>query len=222
MNGKSDAGNALRQFVVVGHEAPTSSDFSLSDLAGGAGRLDLLTRCVNTGLFLSHDIRESVRVHLVLADEYTVSFDGAVARNLAPDERNVAARIRGALEERDEAIGHQPAEPSPGVRLYRMGFEETIESLVGGGHRLSGPGEGGPPDPTLVQLHEDGIPLPKLDPPEAPVFVLSDHRDFEEPEADRLTDAGAKQVRVGPRAIHADHAITVAHNYLDTGGYSRY
>ncbi|AUX09524.1 tRNA (pseudouridine54-N1)-methyltransferase [Halalkaliarchaeum desulfuricum] len=209
-------------FVIVGHDAPTTPEFSLSDLPGGAGRLDLLARCVNAGLFLSHGIRENVRVHLVLDDTYTVSFDGASVRNLSPDERNVAARVRGALEASDGAIGHQPAEPSPGVRLYRMGFEETLESVAGGGRRVSGPGEGGPPDPTAVQLHEDGTPLPELDVPDDPVFVLSDHHDFSDEESALLSEIADEHVRVGPERIHADHAITIAHNYLDTDGYRRY
>jgi tRNA (pseudouridine54-N1)-methyltransferase len=27
---------------------------------------------------------------------------------------------------------------------------------------------------------------------------------------------------VGPEALHADHAVTVAHNYLDTDGFASY
>ena len=197
----------MRQFVVVGHGAPTTPEFQLSDLPG-AGRLDLLCRCVGAGVFLSHDIREDARVHLVLADEYTVSFNGATLRHLHPDERNVASRIRGALEDRDGAIGHQPADVSPGVDLYRMGFEATIDRLAREG--------------TVIQLHEDGEPLLEADPPSDPVFVLSDHADFTGAEADLLEDRADRRLRVGPKRLHADHTITVAHNWLDTGGYTSY
>ncbi|PSP87349.1 tRNA (pseudouridine(54)-N(1))-methyltransferase TrmY, partial [Halobacteriales archaeon QH_8_68_33] len=34
----------MRQFIVVGHDAPTTPEFPLDDLAGGAGRLDVLCR----------------------------------------------------------------------------------------------------------------------------------------------------------------------------------
>ena len=37
-----------------------------------------------------------------------------------------------------------------------------------------------------------------------------------------LDDAADAQVRLGPRALHANHAITVAHNFLDTDGYATY
>jgi len=198
----------MRQFVVVGHDAPTTPDFALDDLAGGAGRLDVLCRCVTSAFFLSHDIRDEVRVHLVLRDEYTVTFDGADLRRLNPDERSTAALVRNALEERDEAIGHQPVETSPGVSLTRRGFEPTLADAARAG--------------TVVQLHEDGDPVVDAPVPENPVFVLSDHRDFTGDEAELLAGRADQRVRLGPERLHADHAITVAHNFLDTGGYERY
>ncbi|WP_459191564.1 tRNA (pseudouridine(54)-N(1))-methyltransferase TrmY [Halosimplex sp. J119] len=198
----------MRQFIVLGHEAPTTDDFALDDIAGGAGRLDVLCRCVTSAFFLSHDIREDVRVHLVLADEFTVTFDGDRLRRLNPDERSTAALVRNALAEREEAIGHQPVETSPGVSLTRRGFEPTLDDAARDG--------------TVVQLHEAGDPVVDVEPPEDPVFVLSDHNDFAASEADLLAEAADERVRLGPERLHADHAITVAHNYLDTDGFGRY
>ena len=198
----------MRQFVVIGHDAPTTPDFSLDDLAGGAGRLDVLCRCVTSAFFLSHDIREEVRVHLVLADQYTVTFEGEELRRLNPDERSTAALVRNSLEERDEAIGHIPVETSPGVSLTRRGFEATLESVADEG--------------TVVQLHEDGDPAGDVAPPSDPVFVLSDHRDFSGAEQAHVESHADRRLSLGPQALHADHAITVAHNYLDTAGFTEY
>jgi tRNA (pseudouridine54-N1)-methyltransferase len=198
----------MRQFLIVGHEAPTTPEFSLDDLAGAAGRLDVLCRCVGSAFFLSHELRDSVRAHLVLGDEVTVSFDGATLRGLNPDERSTAALIRGALEDREEAVGHMPAESSAGVSIRRLGFEATLERLA--------------PDTTVMQLHEDGKPAVDHDRPTDPLFVLSDHRDFVEQEAALLEEAADARVRLGPTLLHADHAITVAHNWLDTDGYTDY
>jgi tRNA (pseudouridine54-N1)-methyltransferase len=198
----------MRQFVVTGHDAPTTPDFSLDDLPSGAGRLDVLCRCLNAAFFLSHAIREDVRVHLVLADAFTVEFDGREVRRLNPDERSTAARIRDALEQREEAIGHIPAETSPGVSIRRVGFEQTLRDVAA--------------ESTVVELHEDGTPVVDVDPPENPAFVLSDHHDFTDREAALLAEVADERVRLGPHALHADHAITVAHNYLDTAGYTEY
>ena len=196
----------MRQFIILGHDAPVDAEFSLDDIAGGAGRLDVLCRCVNSAFFLSHAIREDVRAHLVLGDEFTVTFEGSDLRRLNPDERSTAALVRNALDEREEAIGHMPVETSPGVSLTRRGFEPLLESVDG----------------TVVQLHEDGDPVVGVEPPEDPIFVLSDHHDIGDEEAALLDAAADRRVRLGPKRLHADHAITVAHNYLDTDGFETY
>jgi tRNA (pseudouridine54-N1)-methyltransferase len=198
----------MRQFVVVGHDAPTTPDFDLDDIAGGAGRLDVLCRCVTAAFVLSHDVRRDVRAHLVLGDALTVTFEGSDLRRLNPDERSTAALVRKAIDAREEAVGHVPAEVNPGVTVRRFGLAETLSELVG--------------DATVVELHEDGDPVVALDPPADPAFVLSDHRDFTDAEAELVGEAADARVRLGPERLHANHAVTVAHNYLDTDGFSRY
>ena len=88
-------------FVIAGHRASTTPDFKLDDICGGAGRLDVLVRCVSSAFFLSHDIRKDVEVHLVLQGgedaPKTVRFSGEHIRYLNPDERSTASLIRNAL-----------------------------------------------------------------------------------------------------------------------------
>ena len=196
----------MRRFIVIAHELPASADISLDDLPG-TGRLDLLSRCVTSALLLSHDIREDVRIDL-LVDGYVVGFDGSELRRLNPDERSTAARVRDALEARDGAIGSMAATPSPGVSI-RTG---DLESVLGGL----------PAEQTLVELHAEGRPVRAWSPPTDPAFVLSDHRQFAETEADLLGRHADERLSLGPRALHADQAITVAHNYVDTDGYAEY
>lgn len=197
----------MRQFVVVAHEltAPEAADLNLDDLPG-TGRLDLLSRCVTSALLLSHDIREDVRVHLV-ADGYVVRFEGSEIRRINPDERSTAARIRDAFDAREGAIGAMAATPSPGVSIRRGDLEAVLDDLD---------------DVTLFELHADGQPVVDLDPPGNPAFVLSDHRDFTDEEANLLGEHADARVSIGPQILHADQTITVAHNYLDTNGYRDY
>lgn len=198
----------MRQFIIIGHEAPTAPDFSLDDTAGGAGRLDLLCRCVTGAFLLSHSIRSGVRCRLVLSDSYTIRFEGSELRGLHPDERSTAARIKATLEQRDHAIGHMETNPSPGVYLSRLGIETTLTNAAEEG--------------TVIELHEDGEPMSAVDLPSDPVFVLSDHRDFTETETELLSETATERVRLGPERLHADQAITVAHHCLDTNGYTQF
>jgi len=195
----------MRQFVYVGHEAPTTAEFALDDLTG-AGRMDLLARSVTAALLLSHDIRTDTRVHLVLGDTLTVTFDGTTLQGLNPDERSTAARVRSVLAEREEAVGQIPVEVSPGVSLVRRGFEGAIEAASADG--------------TVVHLGEGGEPAPAVAPPADPVFVLSDHREFTEKEQDLLEEFAGKQVSLGPHPLHADHATVLAHSWVDTEGFA--
>jgi len=197
----------MRQFIVVGHDAPTTPEFSLDDLPG-AGRLDLLARCVTSSLLLSHGIREDVRTHLVLGDAFTVSFDGSTLQGLHPDERSTAALVRNALDQREEAVGRMAVEPSPGVSLTRVGLAGTLDAVADGG--------------SLCLLHEGGTPAVDLDPPTDPVFLLSDHRDFTSEERSFADEHADHRLTLGPERLHADQAITVAHNWLDTEGFRTY
>ncbi len=197
----------MRQFVVVGHDVPTTPEFSLDDLPG-AGRLDVLCRAVTASFLLSHDIREDVRTWVVLADEVTVRFEGAELRRLNPDERSTGALFKTALENREEAVGHVPVETTPGVYLSRRSLDATLDSAA--------------EDGTVLQLHEAGDPIAEREPPDDPVFVLSDHHDFTDREAERIGERADTQVSLGPRQLHGNQAITVAHNFLDTEGYTHY
>ncbi len=200
----------MRQFVLIGHDVPTEPDFSLDDLAGGAGRLDALCRSITASFVTSHGIREDVQTHLVVQDELTISFDGSELRRLNPDERSTAALVRKALEHREEAIGALPAEPSPGIELYRRGFEATLDAVAGEG--------------PIVQLHEEGAPIVDVDVDALAdaTFVLSDHHDFTDAEATVLETRVDRRVRLGPALLHADQAVTIAHHYLDTAGYEQF
>lgn len=198
----------MRQFIIIGHKAPTAPDFSLEDTAGGAGRLDVLCRCVTGAFFLSHSIRSDVRCRLVLADTYTIRFEGSELRGLYPNERSTAARIKSTLKHRDHAIGHMETSPSPGVYLSQVGVETTLTNAAEEG--------------TVIELHEDGQPISTLDLPSNPVFVLSDHREFTETETELLSETATERVRLGPEPLHADQAITLAHHCLDTNGYTEF
>jgi len=196
----------MRQFVVVGHDAPTDSDFPLSDLPGSAGRLDLLARSLLAGLLRSHGIRDDTRVCLVLDGAFTLTVDGNEVRSLHPDERSAAALLRSTLAEREEAVGQIPVETSPGITLTRVGLAETLAAAEG----------------PILRLGADGTPIDEADPPVDPTFVLSDHRAFTEAERALLDEVADATLSLGPETLHTDQAIAVAHNWLDRARHERW
>ncbi|MBS1263856.1 MAG: tRNA (pseudouridine(54)-N(1))-methyltransferase [Methanonatronarchaeales archaeon] len=140
----------MRQFVVFGHEAPLTPDFSLDDLPGDAGHLDVLCRCVNSAFFLSHGIREDVRLHLVHRDQVAIRFEGRELRYLNPDERSTAARIRNALETFQQNLGREERKSSYGIYAAERSFEKVLEGVS--------------EDSTVIWLHEEGEPVTETEP----------------------------------------------------------
>lgn len=192
----------MRAFVLVGHTQPLDPEFSLDDLPGSAGRLDVLCRNLTAALLLSHDIRRDVSVWLVLRDEITIEVRGDAVRHLRPDERSTAALIRSALETAaDRVVSPRPVESTPGVYVRRQGLEATLDALVA--------------SYTLIRLDPDGPQLTPADTPSSPAFVLSDHQPLTADEVALLDECGAERWSLGPATVHGDQAIAVAHNMAD-------
>jgi tRNA (pseudouridine54-N1)-methyltransferase len=182
-------------FAIVGHLARTDGGFSLNDLPGSGGRMDVLCRCVNTSLFLSHDLRRDVECYLVLCGEpaapKTVRFSGNAVRSLSPDERSAGALIKKAL---DIPTGSEFREAAPGVSVRKGGLLRLMT------------------EHTFAVLDETGSDVRTAETiPDA--FILSDHLNFTGDEETLVSLC--PRYSVGPACLHADHAITVVHNELD-------
>lgn len=193
----------MRYFVITGHRALADGDFKLDDIAGGAGRLDILVRCVNSAFFLSHNLRKDVECYLVLEGgkdaPKTVIFKGADLRYLNPDERSTASLIRNAcLKDVNEG---QEVKASPGVYVTRMSFFDVLDKLSAKGQ--------------FVYLKEDGTDCREFDFPSDPIFVLGDNRDLDEDEEAALLALSPSKICLGPYSLHADHCMIVVQNEVD-------
>jgi tRNA (pseudouridine54-N1)-methyltransferase len=185
----------MTSFAVIGHIARTDGAFSLNDLPGTGGRMDVLCRCVNSSLFLSHDLRRDTVCYLVLCGEpagpKTVRFLGSDVRSLSPDERSAGALIKKALS---IPVGSEYRDAVPGISVRKGGLARLLSE-----HAFAVLDEGGP----------DVRQAKKL--PDA--FLLSDHLNFTNEEESLL--AACPRYSVGPVCLHANHAITLVHNELD-------
>ena len=185
----------MTSFAIMGHLARTDGVFSLNDLPGSGGRMDVLCRCVNASLFLSHDLRRDTDCYLILCGEpaapKTVRFSGTAVRSLSPDERSAAALIKKAL---DLPVGSEFREAAPGISVRKGGLERLITEHV------------------FAVLDEKGADIRSAEMlPDA--FILSDHLNFTDDEESLIKHC--PRYSVGPACLHADHTITVVHNELD-------
>ena len=198
----------MRTFIIVGHKAITSPNFSLEDIPGTSGRLDILCRAVTAAFVLSHGIRKDVCVYLILLGgeiPKTIRLDGQTLRHLNPDERTTAALLKKAL-----AVPATPqwAMSTSGIFVRTGGLEQLLADLK---------------DAKLIYLREDGADIRGLDAcvnsgslsAEA-AYILGDHTGMTPEEEALLEQAGAKVVSLGPTSLHADHCIVLLNWFLDT------
>jgi tRNA (pseudouridine54-N1)-methyltransferase len=197
----------MRSFIIVGHKAITSPNFSLEDIPGTSGRLDILCRAVTAAFVLSHGIRKDVCVYLILLGgeiPKTIRLDGLTLRHLNPDERTTAALLKKAL-----AVPATPlwALSTSGIFVRTGGLEQLLADLK---------------DVKLIYLREDGADIRGLDAggnsgglsTEA-AYILGDHTGMTPEEEALLELAGAKVVSLGPTSLHADHCIVLLNWFLD-------
>ncbi len=201
---------SARSFFVLAHRARTDGDFSLNDLCGAAGRLDGILRCINASLFLSHGMRRDTSVHALLMGDpdppKVLSICGSEVRYLNPDERSTAALIKRALSI-PLSLDHGTCVVStPGIYVTRGDLAYILGMLHGGIFLLDEGGE------DIWKLASDGI---LWDAGAHSHFILSDDRDYTPDERISLEGASLRRFSVSPLILHADHAITVTHNFLD-------
>lgn len=184
----------MPRFAVIGHKASTNPEFSLNDMPGGAGRIDVLCRCINSSFFLSHDLRRDIECFLILKGGdvvRTLRFSGDKIRSLNPDERSSGALIKKGLA---KASGDEFVKAADGIHIRNAGLEKLLSEYE------------------FAILDENGTDIRTVETlPEN--FILSDHQNFTEEESELLK--GLPKYSVGPKVLHADHTITVLLNEYD-------
>ena len=185
----------IKRFLVIGHKALTTGKFSLSDMPGSAGRMDVLCRCINSSFFLSHSLRNDVECYLVLLGEpgpsKIVLIRGDEVKYLSPDERSAGSLLKKAL---DLPCGEKFRESTKGVYVKKGDLKNLLDEFE------------------FALLDENGTDIRELK--DVPVsYILSDHQNFSEEEKEMIKDLPV--VSAGPKIMHADHTITVILNELD-------
>jgi len=194
----------MRTFVIIAHSANAKGDFSLNDLPGSGGRMDLVARCVTSSLFISHSIRKDTNIHFVLKNGIgkeelprILSFSGENIRYLNPDERSTASLIKNALLQ--FSLGKNA---TPGISVRLGNLDDLLRSIS---------------DHEIYLLSEDGVDIRscELDINKNLAFVLSDNYDLEEDEYSQVLKFVKGKISIGPISILTSQCITIVNNELD-------
>ena len=111
----------MRRFVIIGHRAMSQGKLPISDLASGAGRVDVLVRAIMASLLTSHGIRQDTEVIIHLqggpGPYRRIKFVGQQIRGMHAEERSVAGIIAKIIKQ-----------PTPPIGIWRKVSEGLYES----------------------------------------------------------------------------------------------
>ena len=195
---------SMISFIILSHTATCDPGFSLNDLCGGAGRMDLLARTVQASLCVSHGIRKDVICYLVMSNDprgRIIRCTGAELRRFNPDERSTAALIKKALAVR---AGSLFRESNPGIAIRIGGLSDLLPDLMEGEEMKK-----------IAILDENGDDIRESEDALCDVYVLSDHQNITEEEMATLNIYQPVRLSLGSTVLHADHAIVLLHNERD-------
>ncbi|KAL1523241.1 hypothetical protein AB1Y20_018192 [Prymnesium parvum] len=226
-----------RTFIVPLRRARAA--FDVDDLRDG--RVDVGLRCVSSALFRSQSLRRNTQLLLCFGGEQParlVGVLGSMVRDLRPDEKSLALRVR--------AVSDAEGAAAAAAELERARRENTAEA-IGSWSRSATRGwtscegdilaalekalaVGGAP-PTLLLLSAAGRFIGDVcgdiaaaaagGPTPGVVVLLGDDRGLTgKEEADILAAAGrrgsaVRRVSLGEDMLFASHAIVIVHHYLD-------
>ena len=111
----------MRRFVIIGHRAMSQGKLPISDLASGAGRVDVLVRAIMSSLLTSHGIRQDTEVIIHLqggpGPYRRIKFVGNEIRGMHAEERSVAGLIAKIIKQ-----------PTPPIGIWRRESDGLYES----------------------------------------------------------------------------------------------
>jgi len=198
-----------RRFVIIGQKATASPDFSLLDIAGTSGRIDILLRCLRSALLVSHGLRRDTIVYLVLLGgelaPRVLRIDGGHIRFVRPDERQLAILVQKALLRLPEGSPKDAFfEVRAGLAVATGGLDAVLADVPDLDHARVYVLEENARD-----IRDDAVASANV------VVFVGDQNGFDEATRARLASLRAEPIGVGPVSLHADDAITIVQNEMD-------
>ena len=197
-----------REFIYYSDKARTTGNFG-DDLMK-AGRIDIACQIVIMAFFISHKLRENVKLHLIFNGQpdppkHIEMFPGkALAENSDHDisKKDVAGLIKKILYKYRPGINH---EVMPGYFIEKKGVIDVVNKMLDLGKEV-------------FILDKRGEDIRSIDIGKNPVFILGDHDGIPKQELKRLKKMDIKKISVGNEMYFASQTMTIVQNELDRRG----
>jgi len=198
----------MRHFIYFSGRARTSGNFPLDNLMK-AGRMDIAIHVIIASFFLSHSVREDMKLHLIFYGapdppkhiEIMLRQTKGIPKeeaSLDVSKKDVAGLIKRILYKYKP---DKKTEVLPGCFIEKKSLLNVIEELRKQGKEI-------------FILDKKGEDIRKAEIPDNSVFVLGDHDGLPKKELKRLKKT-AKLISLGPKIYFASQVVAIVHNELD-------
>jgi len=187
----------MREFIYFSSKAHTSGNFD--DLMK-AGRMDIAIHFIINSFFLSNNLRDDVKLHLIFYGPPTPPRHLILISNpeMPISKKDVAGLIRRMLYK------YKAGETKvifPGCFIDNKNFFQVIEEIEKQGKRI-------------LILDKGGKDIEKANIDENCVFIVGDHEGLPAKEMKRLKDV-AEKIELSKKVYFASHVVTILNYILD-------
>ncbi len=184
----------MREFIYYSSKARTSGNFDTSELMK-AGRMDIVCNVIISCFFLSHKLREDVKLHLIFTGPPNppMHLEFVSDKEMPISKKDVAGLIKIMLY---KCNPRRKIMVFPGCFIEKKGFIQLIKELEEGKE--------------IFILDRKGEDIRGADLNNS-VFVIGDEEGLPKKESKRFK----KRVSVGKETYFASQTIIIIHNELD-------
>ena len=192
----------MRHFVYFSGSAQTSGKALSQGNLMKAGRIDIAIHVIINAFFLSHKLRDNVKVHLIFygMPDPPKHIEIEVRPETELSKKDVGTLLKKILYKYREGQKH---EVLPGCFVEKKSFEKVLSELER--------------DNEIFILDERGEDLRKVKIPENCVFVLGDQDGLPKKEMKRFRKRFTL-VSVGKKIYFASQVVTIVNHELDVRG----
>lgn len=167
-----------------------------------AGRMDIAIHTIIASFFLSHDVRDDVKLHLIFYGnpDPPRHIEIQAIPGLEISKKDVGNLIKKILYKYKQGT---KSEPLPGCTIEKKSFLNVIEELINEGKNIF-----------ILDKHGEDIRNLKDSELKDGVFVLGDHDGLPKKELKRLKKS-MKKVSIGPKVYFASQTVAILNNELD-------
>jgi tRNA (pseudouridine54-N1)-methyltransferase len=189
----------MREFIYYSKNAVTAGNY-IKDNLMKAGRMDIVCNVIIAIFFISNEMRDDVKLHLILDGPPNAPRHLVLESNqeMPISKKNVAGLIKKLLYKSPNKEGLK--EIMPGCSAEKKSFEHLVKELDKEGKNvflLDGKGE----DIRNLQLKKNEV------------FIIGDHEGF--PKDKKKFLKRIDKISVSPRTLFASQVITIINNEID-------